>query len=88
MVKFGSYLLHHVGLFWGMAEKLTIIIENLSFEVSLKLSHRLIHAAKIPDEKTKIQRQINTTDKQIDDLVYQLYDLTPEEIAIVQGSDK
>jgi hypothetical protein len=32
-----------------------------------------------------IQRQIDTTDKQIDKLVYELYDLTTEEIAIVEA---
>ena len=42
-------------------------------------------AAKIPDDKTRILRQINTTDKQIDKLVYQLYVLTEEEIAIIEN---
>jgi hypothetical protein len=32
-----------------------------------------------------LQRQIETTDKQIDNLVYQLYGLTEEEIKIVEG---
>lgn len=31
-----------------------------------------------------IQRQIDATDRQIDHLVYQLYELTPEEIALVE----
>jgi len=48
--------------------------------------HKKLNAAKVPDEKTKIQRQINTTDKKIDRLVYQLYNLTPEEIKIVEES--
>ena len=39
---------------------------------------------KVPDEKTRIQRQIDATDKQIDNLVYQLYGLTDEEIEIVE----
>ena len=39
-----------------------------------------------PNEKTALQRQINTTDQQIDKLVYELYDLTDDEIAIVEGS--
>jgi len=34
----------------------------------------------LPTEKTRIQRQINNTDKQIDKLVYDLYDLTEEDI--------
>ena len=32
-----------------------------------------------------IELQIERTDREIDDLVYKLYDLTPEEIAIVEG---
>jgi len=48
--------------------------------------HKQLVAAKIPDEKTKIQRQIDTTDKQIDNLVYDLYGLTEEEIKIVEES--
>jgi len=32
-----------------------------------------------------LQRQIEATDQQIDALVYELYDLTAEEIAIVEG---
>jgi len=39
---------------------------------------------KTPQEKTTLQRQIETTDKQIDQLVYQLYGLTEEEIKIVE----
>jgi hypothetical protein len=45
--------------------------------------HKKLNAAKVPDEKTRLQRQIDSTDAQIDKLVYDLYALTPEEIAIV-----
>jgi hypothetical protein len=48
-------------------------------------SHKKLAAAKVPDEKTKIQRQIDTTDRQIDQLVYKLYNLTDEEIKIIEG---
>jgi predicted type IV restriction endonuclease len=50
--------------------------------------HKKLAAAKVPDEKTKIQRQIDTTDRQIDQLVYKLYNLTDEEIKIVEESTK
>jgi len=50
--------------------------------------HRKLAAAKVPAEKTRIQRQINTTDKQIDNLTYDLYNLTEEEIKIVEESTK
>ncbi len=46
------------------------------------------HKAKTPQEKTALERQIEATDKQIDQLVYQLYGLTEEEIKIVEGSVK
>lgn len=42
--------------------------------------------AKTPDNKARLQRQIDSTDQQINQLVYELYELTPEEIAIVEGS--
>ena len=47
--------------------------------------HKKLAAAKVPDEKTRIQRQITATDKQIDSLVYELYALTEEEIQIVEA---
>jgi hypothetical protein len=42
-------------------------------------------AAKTAHEKTTIQRQIDTTDAQIDKLVYELYGLSEDEIKIVEG---
>jgi len=47
--------------------------------------HKQLAAGRIPDEKTRIQRQIDITDKQIDKLVYDLYGLTEEEIKIVES---
>jgi len=47
--------------------------------------HKQLPTAKTEQEKTVIQRQIDSTDKQIDQLVYELYDLTEEEIDIVGG---
>ena len=38
-------------------------------------------------EKEPIERQIKATDKKIDDLVYQLYGLSEEEIKIVEGEN-
>jgi len=46
--------------------------------------HKPLATAKVSHEKTAIQRQIDATDKQIDQLVYELYDLTNEEIRIVE----
>jgi len=47
--------------------------------------HKKLPAARTPEEKTLLQRQIESTDKQIDTLVYELYGLTDEEIRVVEG---
>jgi hypothetical protein len=46
--------------------------------------HKKLPSIKTPHEKETIQRQIDATDRQIDLLVYELYELTDEEIAIVE----
>ena len=56
-------------------------------ETMLKL-HKQLAEAKTSHEKTAIQRQINATDKLIDQLVYELYGLTEEEIRIVEEATK
>ena len=43
---------------------------------------------KAPSDKTRIRRQIDAIDKQIDNLIYALYGLTEEEIKIVEGTNK
>lgn len=50
--------------------------------------HKRQREARTGQEKTVLQRQIEGTDKQIDKLVYTLYGLTDEEIAIVEGATK
>ena len=50
--------------------------------------HQELSAAKTPTAKTAIQRQIDATDRQIDRLVYDLYGLTEDEIAIVEEATK
>lgn len=52
-------------------------------EVMLKL-HKDLAAAKTEHDKTLLQRRIDATDRQIDKLVYDLYDLTEAEIRIVE----
>jgi hypothetical protein len=56
-------------------------------ELSIPLHERRneVRAARTEHEKTTLQRQIDATDKQIDQLVYELYGLTEEEIRIVEG---
>jgi len=48
--------------------------------------HKYWASAKTKAEQEQIQRQIVATDRQIDTLVYELYGLTPDEIAVVQGA--
>ena len=49
----------------------------------LTLNKRLA-AEQLPQRREQIQREIDATDRQIDQLVYQLYGLTDEEIRIVE----
>jgi hypothetical protein len=53
----------------------------------LKLHKDLPKSRTAPD-KTAIERQIAATDRQIDQLVYELYGLMEEEIKIVEGAGK
>ncbi|MDO9528477.1 MAG: N-6 DNA methylase [Syntrophales bacterium] len=54
-------------------------------EQMLDLKKQLAEA-KVPQTKTVLQRQIENTDRQIDKLVYELYELTEDEIRIVEAS--
>jgi len=56
-------------------------------ETVLKL-HNDLPKAKTPHEQESLQRQITATDKQIDNLVYELFGLTEEEISIVEEEPK
>jgi hypothetical protein len=47
--------------------------------------HKQLAEVKTGHEQTLLQRQIDATDRQIDKLVYELYDLTEDEIKIVEG---
>jgi len=51
----------------------------------LELNKKLADA-RTADEKNTLQRIIDATDNEIDRLVYELYDLTEEEIGIVEGN--
>jgi type I restriction-modification system DNA methylase subunit len=54
-------------------------------EQMLSLNKKAL-AAQTDHEKTALQRQIDATDRQIDQFVYELYGLTEEEIRIVETS--
>ena len=59
-------------------DKIVELVERI-----LSLHKRLVEA-KAPHDKTVIQQQIAVTDKQIDKMAYELYDLTDEEIKMVE----
>ena len=61
-------------------DKVITLVESM-----LELNKRLT-VATIPADKEQLQRQIYSTDRQIDQLVYELYNLTPEEIEIVENA--
>ena len=52
---------------------------------SILKTKKIFQTTKTPQERSALQRQIDATDKQIDQLVYQLYGLTEEEVKIVEG---
>jgi type I restriction-modification system DNA methylase subunit len=63
-------------------QRMVMMVERM-----LDMNKRLA-AAKTPDDKTRIQRQIDATDRQIDQLVYELYGLTEEEIKVVEEATR
>ena len=60
------------------SDRLATLVDTM-----LSLQKRLA-AEQLPQRREQIQREIDATDRQIDQLVYQLYGLTDAEIAIVE----
>lgn len=60
-------------------DKIVLLVEQM-----LALQQQL-HDAHSDAQRAVLQRQVESTDAQIDALVYELYDLTPDEIEIVEG---
>ena len=58
----------------------------VSFVDSILSLHKQLTNAKSAAQKAIIQRQIEATDAEIDGLVYDLYGLTAEEIALVEAA--
>ena len=64
----------------------TVRHDRMALLVEQMLSlHKQLPQARTPHEQTALERQIEAADRQIDALVYELYGLTEEEIAIVEG---
>ena len=49
--------------------------------------HKRLAEARAPQDKKILQQQIDVTDRQINKLVYELYNLTEEEIAVIERSN-
>jgi hypothetical protein len=64
----------------AMYDRMVELVERM-----LDLNKKLAEA-KVPDTKKRLQRRIAATDTEIDKLVYELYNLTEEEIRIVESS--
>ena len=60
-------------------DKLVMLVDKM-----LALTPKL-RAAKGEAERATLQNAVTATDRQIDEAVYALYALTPEEIALVEG---
>ena len=48
--------------------------------------HEQLAKAKAPPVRTNLQRQIDSTDREIDEMVYELYGLTEDEIKIIEAA--
>jgi hypothetical protein len=67
----------------------TALSEHLADLAAAMLGlHRRLAEAKAPAERDLLQRQVDATDRQIDLLVYELYGLTDDEIAIVEEATR
>ena len=62
-------------------DKMVALVESM-----LQLNKQL-STVKSASQKGILQRQIEATDRQIDQLVYQLYGLTDDEVALVEGRE-
>ena len=63
----------------AMHDKMVSLVERM-LELNKKKADE-----KNPNTLKQLETQITATDRQIDQLVYKLYDLTDEEIALVEG---
>ena len=62
-------------------DKLVNLVDSI-IEINKKLNNE-----KNPDSATMLRRQVGALDGEVDRLVYKLYDLTEEEIKVVEGGD-
>ena len=63
-----------------------ILYKDLVANVDLLINEKM-KVTQTTSDSTRIEQKITHLDNKIDSLVYQLYDLTPEEINIVEGDN-
>ena len=80
-VYFRSYFINSIITLDGRLRHPSPIVALVERMLDL---HKRLADAKTGHEKTLFSRQIEATDRQIDALVYELYGLSEEEIAIVE----
>jgi hypothetical protein len=68
-------------------DKKTAFVLTTAVETMLALNSRLSVELN-PHRREQIQREIDATDRQIDQLVYELYGLSDDEIRIVEEATK
>ncbi|MGB2676205.1 MAG: TaqI-like C-terminal specificity domain-containing protein [Candidatus Acidiferrum sp.] len=83
--ELGSFPIHEINLSSaGSEERYEKLVQEV--ERMLRL-HRELSDAKTEHENTMIQRQIQTVDQEIDQIVYKLYGLADNQIALVEGRE-
>ena len=86
LIAVGGLLIVIILLLAGLWLRMRRKVIRLQTDIAL-LQQRLPRA-KTDHEKAALRRQIAATDRQIDQLVYELYGLTDEEIRIVEEADE
>ena len=67
---------------WEQSYKALVPLVQTFTESNAKLSK-----ARLPQDRKFIERHIISTDRHINQLIYKLYELTPEEILLVEGDN-
>jgi hypothetical protein len=69
----------------NILEQLPRVVASLQPWAELRYPVGIMRLATAESEKAVLHNAVTATDQQIDQLVYELYGLTPEEIQLVEG---
>ena len=81
-------VLHHHWSGEGCLISRRPVNSNVQLVNQMLEAKKQLAAARSEGDQNFYESKCPTLDRQIDRLVYELYDLTPEEIAIVEGQSK